>query len=102
VKRSTVISACLVGMLALAATAEPLRGPDATEARADTACAALEDTVAARTPNAADFPEITFVPGRLGVIFRALVRRIREFTAAAREVLNSAVTRHDCPVEVVP
>ena len=113
-KRLTVISACLVGMLALAASAQPLRGPDATEARADTACAALEDTAvepqhpaerqatAARTPYAADFPEITLVPGRLGVILRALVREIRELAAAEREVLDSEVTRHNCTMEVVP
>ncbi len=113
-KRLTVISACLVGMLALAASAQPLRVPDATEARVDTACAALEDTAvepqhlaerqaaAACTPYAADFPEITLVPGRLGVILRALVRENRELAAAAREVLDSAVTKHDCTMEVVP
>jgi hypothetical protein len=109
-----MISACLVGMLALAASAQPLRDPDVTEACADTARAALEDTVvepqhpaerqatAARTPYAADFPEITVVPGRLGVILRALVREIRELAAAASEVLDSAVTKHDCTMEVVP
>ncbi len=42
------------------------------------------------------------VPGRLRVILRALVREIWELAAAVREVLDPAVTEHDCTLEVGP